>query len=265
LYYWRYDCATGEKTEYLLEELPSTQVQTRGYSVEENRVIDTDQSVVRLSNGGSGFIISDHCIATAAHCLYNRSKARFSTITVTICDNNYDSPIETLTPSSLHVPDNFISYSNEYQYSCYDYGLIYVEEDLSQYGAFNLGVPTAKFLAYENEVTASGFPGKINGNQPSNHYRYKSDGIISFFTKNVNQFGRSIDLRFSSSCCTSGGDSGGPLYKTTTFQGTEYRTVVGIVTGGTCEEEDGVYTYTGTYGVRITTDLLHFFLNNDYL
>ena len=58
---------------------------------------------------------------------------------------------------------------------------------------------------------------------------------------------------------TSGGDSGGPMYIEYTLKGQIFRSVVGICkyTGG-----DGV-RYRG--GVRITTPILRFYMDNDYI
>ena len=64
------------------------------------------------------------------------------------------------------------------------------------------------------------------------------------------------DYRIKYSTATSGGDSGGPVYTTQTFDGETYHTVVGIHS-----------TSDGTFrcGTRITTTLLMFYYNNDYI
>ena len=259
--YRRYDCGTGAITSYTLSSVPYNN-NTRDISVPENRVPDPgNTAVVYLRGIGTGFIVDDHVIATAAHCVSNWQANTFTSgLHIDICLNNANQVLATVMPSSIHVPSNYFTYSDEKIRSCYDYALIYVEADLSEYGIFNIGVPMDEFLDGHADVTGTGFPGTTNGNvENSNMTRYKSDGYIQFFE---NDYAPSRVLRFSASCCSSAGDSGGPLYTTTlSYDGEAYITVIGIVTGGL----NNGNVYKGTSGVRMTTDLLHFYLNNSYL
>lgn len=58
------------------------------------------------------------------------------------------------------------------------------------------------------------------------------------------------DQRLQYNTDTSGGQSGAPVYIVTTFQNKVYYTVIAI------------HTHGGNYGVRMTTDVLHFYYNN---
>lgn len=68
---------------------------------------------------------------------------------------------------------------------------------------------------------------------------------------------QSCAQRFHATTVISGGDSGGPVYTVSNFRNTEYHTVVGICSGGLYDELTS--TGSGTYGVRITSDLLRFY------
>ncbi len=270
--YMRYDYVNKITTSYTLTSVPYQDL-SRDISVQENRVPDSGNTPVvflRVGAGvGTGFIVGDNVIATAAHCVYDRTSGTFiSSIAVDVCDDQGSQATHTYTPTSVHVPVNYRDYTEEYKYSCYDYALIYVDtgddETLAEkHGQLNLGMPIDAFLENGSSVTASGFPGLLNGDTtPNSSYtRYKSSGNIQPFTLNVTEFALSKNLRFAATCCVSGGDSGGPLY-TVDEEGNPL-TAIGIVTGGGYSSQTN--SYFGTFGVRVTTDILHFYLNNTYL
>lgn len=276
LFYLKYDYTTNKQTMYILNQVPY-QDNSR-VSVVDNRVPDNgNTSVVYLDLGGgwgSGFIVAKNVIATAAHCVYDHGTKQFTpNIAVTICNDNANDGLPEIPVVSAHVPKKYSDYSNDYQFDCYDYALLYLGEDvdLTQYGIMSLGVPLDSFIENETDgVYVSGFPGSLNGDQvPANGVRYKSEGSMIPFIPADND-GTSVDkqrareLRFSASCVMSPGDSGGPLYYTTnSYNGNGQVTAIGIATGGGWNKT-GQY-YINTSGVRITTDLLHFYLNNDNL
>lgn len=268
LFYLKYDYTTNKQTMYMLNQVPY-QDNSR-VSVVDNRVPDngnTSVVQVRYDGGfGSGFIVAKNVIATAAHCIYKRDEKTFKTnVAVKICNDNANDGLPEIPVVSAHVPKKYSDYSNDYQFDCYDYALLYLGEDvdLTQYGIMSLGVPLDSFIENETDgVYVTGFPGLVHGGG-ANGVRYKSEGSMIPF-KPADKDGTSVDmqrareLRFSASCMTTGGASGGPLcYTTDSYNGNGQVTVIGIATGGG--------TNVNTSGVRITTDLLHFYLNNDYL
>lgn len=266
--YLSYNFKTKETQSYVLSRLPMASSNSRE-SYKENRYPDTDKSVVYLNiNGdrGTGFIVGAHCIATAAHCVYNDENGKFAdSIQVIICENNARSPIAKYDAVSAHIPKKYTKTKGA-EMTAHDYGMICVEEDLSQYGIFNLGVPMDSFLENNGKVIASGFPGSIaeNGEQVGKSSRYYSEGVMQkyYFQPDINEYAGTISRRFQASCVVSGGDSGGPVYTVTKLNGKSYKTVLGIATGGNTLSASGVYD--GTYGVRMTPTLLHFYMNNDY-
>lgn len=209
----------------------------------DNRVPDTDVSVVRLQAGGhisSGFIVDNHIIATAAHCVYNyKSKQYLPNMRVDIYDENCTTILKTVYPKEAHVALNFVN-NKDFQY---DYALLYVEEDLSEYGIFSLGVAMDDFMTSNSLVTISGFPGTFGTLK-----RYKGVGNIVPISSEL------ADHQIQCTAYSSPGDSGGPIYFEQVFNNETYRVVIGICT-----------TYGGEnfYGTRITSTLLVFYYNNE--
>ena len=271
-----YDYTTKKTTTYTLSKLPMASGTARD-RYPENRLPDPDYSVVYLSmnNGnssGSGFIVGAHCIATAAHCVTS-GNGFVNNITATMCSSKAQDATQTVNAVRVHIPKIYRTSTNPYEKNAYDYALIYVEEDLTPYGIFDLGVATDTFLKNEGQVVASGFPGRTHedttGVDNSSHQRYYSLGKMQTVhnAADLTGYNNTKNQRFQATCIASGGDSGGPVYAITYLDGKRYDTVVGIITGGGLNgtTEDGKKSYFGTYGVRITLDLLHFYKNNDYI
>lgn len=250
--YQGYNYSQDKKFTYDLNE-DNFRVNQRAGLIDD-RVRDKDTSVVQLSSvsaNSTGFIIDDHLIATAAHCVYNVGQRRFyEDLKIKIYNEDCTKVLETIEPKETHIPLNYYVKSNE----MYDYALIYVEEDLSKYGEFSLSMPMDSFMTSGATVTVSGFP-KDTASDPSANFekRYKADGEIM----DIRTFKPAIwDYQIRYSAFMSRGDSGGPVYTTQTFDGETYHTVVGINTSGATD------LYCGT---RITTTLLMFYYNNDYI
>lgn len=210
-------------------------------------VNDSDTSVVKIKGpGGTGFIIGKHTIVTAAHCVYHYSDSdsdsdsEFIDFTVQILDSN-SNLIEEIEPKFVHVP---ILYTEGSTYGN-DYAMIEVQEDLSEYGMFKLGVPLEN---YRGQVTVSGFSSLPNVEWGT---RYKAQG-------NVTEIHYNSIWYFASA---NGGCSGGPVYVESNHFGETYKTVIGINTyeGGT--NPDNGNPQNG--GVNIDENKLKFYYSNN--
>lgn len=232
--YKKYDVASNTVSTYTLNSLDTlTNQKMATYGMERNHVEIPDDNVlvVRL-NGGSGFIIGDHLIATAAHCVYNSNG--FVADNISLYDNN--NVEHHLTFSSIHIPNSYVQ--NMSSTNCYpfDYALVTVEEDLSQYGSMQLSMVTNQFLNTGNNISFSGFPQGYEGRQ------YTTGGVTIVA-------GNPYRLECETEAI--GGKSGGPMYYT---EKDGSKAVVGITThnSNSCGR-----------GVRISSTLLQFYYNNN--
>lgn len=250
------------KTKYTLnpvDTLSSTNARTA--IGDDTRVVDFSKSGVvqieiRDSDGftssGTGFVVDDHTIATAAHCVYDKDrnftyKCGYKIISINFFDSSGNRKTSITDAVEVHIPTNYMS-KPEVKYDPYDYALIKVDEDLSDYAMFNLGIMNDNFISKHTSVSVTGFPGSVNG-QSANNKMYTGTGFIC--QSDDNELYYDVD--------TSGGNSGGPIYVTSTFQGQSYYTVIGIHAYGISEDKP----YNG--GARITTNLLQFYKNNPYI
>ncbi|MDE6781778.1 MAG: serine protease [Ruminococcus sp.] len=224
----------------------------------EERVIDwTKSGVVKIitSGGfGSGFVVSDHVIATAAHCLYNYKNQNAKIVSkILLFDTNGNITLQA-TPVQSHIPVQFITGThnagNNYVTTS-DYALITVKEDLSDYACFDLGMPLTSFNTGNATVSVTGFPGRV-GN-PGNEVTVNTTTTHMMYTGNGNICnGDTTLLRYTAD--TSNGNSGGPVYITESLQGRTYYTVVAINIA-----DQVSLPYTQNTGYRITTNLLQFY------
>jgi len=259
-YYRRHDCSSSNPASYYpyslyfsssltSSELPRTIIGNN------DMVRDYDTSVVRLSCGGTGFIVDEHTIATAAHCVY--SSNAFLDIDISIIDTD-NSVIDTIEPTYIHVPSAYISPPQGQSSSYYDYALISVEENLHDYGMFQLAVARDNYIANSGSVVVSGFPQSYPSGYSNADWgiRFKASGTL-------NSSYSSNNYRLWYTADTAGGDSGGPVYVQEGVSANntlyEYKSVIGIHTNGTYE--GGSYNS----GVRITDDILKFYYENNYI
>ncbi len=190
---------------------------------------------------GSGFVIDDHVIATAAHCLYN-ANGFVSNTNVEIYDENCKNIIESVNAKYIHIPKNY-AISGDVNY---DYGLIYVEEDLSEYKV-NVGVMTDYFMTTGQLLITSGFTSYNNTTK-----RYYSSGAVD----TMDFLPLEKPYRFHSYGKCKSGKSGGMVYFESSFLNSQLKSVVGNATHTSGED---------TYGCRMTTTLLRFFYQNSNL
>lgn len=239
----------------------------------DSREIDNSKSgVVKLigsSSGtylGTGFVVNDHVIATAAHCVISNPNT-IETINGVFLFNEYGGLLESVTPVEVHVPTEYINCINtpnvpyEKYHWAFDYALITVEEDLSEYANFNLAVSLDSFYPSTNvngpELKITGFPQYISGsedNTNSCHNKYTGSGFAKYYT-NLSSYNEFKTLVYYDVDASSG-NSGSPVYYDEIFKGNTYHSVIAIHTAGE-------YWASGTNsGVRITEDLISFYLDN---
>lgn len=271
--YVKYTYATGTQETYNLPEIPVDQnitaMTARAMSdyVDPRPNADLDTAVVALHYygyylySGTGFIIGDHEIMTAAHLVYSKDAENGKyfgySIQVTIPDSNpYTSQSTELEVVSVHVPQNYIDHENGLLPSNntpdYDYAILTVSEDLSQYGRYILGMGTDSLKNKDVPIHCLGYLGRDLKISNLNNRQYEANDLMYYF----------IDLYSYKN------SSGGPIYVESVF-GVEdtsneeynikkYRTAISIVSGGY-----GIYD--DTTGTRIRPEIMQFAYSNNYL
>lgn len=232
-----------ESTKYYNDS--DNSISTRSVIGTDDRVTDWSKNgVVKIVTAdgmiGSGFVVGKHTIATAAHCVNNKS---LSTI---ILFNNNGKDKFNATPVEYHVPEMYYSSDK------YDYALITVEEDLSDYMQFDLGTVLNYSSNRNIAITNTGFPGEIQ-NPDGTKIRVNDDENLHNLYSTTGSIVSTSDKCFYHTADTSNGDSGSPVYYTETINGQTYYTVIGIQVGG------GTYDNEAT---RITTELIRFYKQN---
>ena len=192
--------------------------ESRTYSYgDDNKAIVALTSKYPGVNGfGTGFIVGNHAIATAAHCVCKKTPNNsISNVSITF---PYDIDILThnwngtttgvqLSPVEVHIPNNYCQDSSE---NYYDYALIIVEEDLSNYPQFSVTSCYNRTAEQYSSIPiiANGCPGQLPGTTEPNSGRrlYYDEGRILDATEQ-----RCIDFSMD----ISSGQSGCPFYTIT--------------------------------------------------
>ena len=202
------------------------------------------------SYGFTGFVVDDHTILTCAHGLYSGGTNGLDLTYYDFSFYNEEDHIDTfmqLTPIEYHIPAGYINNVNSSIREKYDYALITVQDNLSQFVNFYLGVPESNILSKNYDAYITGIPSNANG-EVSGRKATSFDKLLLMDNYN---FQYDID--------TSGGQSGSPIY---IKNSNNTNTVIGIHTYGT---DCGFNHTTHNHGTRITTDILHFVYNNPNL
>ena len=200
---------------------------------------------------GTGFVVGKHTIATAAHVVLDtKTNNAYSITDILLFDENGTD--YSFTPVEYHLP---LLYWYETNYThINDYALITVEEDLSDYMSFNLGMITDNAVTNNLPITTVGFPSHyLNSiiNNGVDHQEMLSSGTLTA--------GYHYNLNNTAICHTAdtyGGNSGGPIYTIESVNGKTYHTVIGI----NVAEPKSYSTYN--IGVRFTPHVLKFYKGN---
>lgn len=186
----------------------------------------------------SGVIVDNHVIATAASNLYQEGQFA-KDVTIYVYSGNCLSTLATATAKTIHIPSSYITSHSD----TYDYGLIYVDEDLGSYKA-DIGVMTDQFkINPNNELGTSG----LNVNY----------GVRRRFNTFGNIIPNSNHYTFKTSANCPPDKNGGMIFYQSSRGNIHHNSYVGSAIA-----KD---PYTDTYGVRITPTLLRFFFQNNYL
>ncbi|MCM1528575.1 MAG: trypsin-like peptidase domain-containing protein [Alistipes sp.] len=256
--YAAYDAKTGTLLRtYALSVTNSSN--TQGSTAETQAIIGgTDDRIEDYSNRGvakimcsesyygylgTGFVVGKHKIATAAHVVFDAdNNYGYKIDNILLFDNNGQPT--SFTPVEYHIPRNYVYEARRSDKE--DYAIITVEEDLTEYMSFNLGMVTDYADDYRLTVATAGFPLELNNstqiNDKTNHDERLSLGSI------LNLKDGLIYVTYDSSS----GNSGGPIYAVERINGKMYYTVVGIHTLGMIDGKNNA-------GVRINPYILKFF------
>ncbi|MGN0486241.1 MAG: trypsin-like serine peptidase [Acutalibacteraceae bacterium] len=193
---------------------------------------------------GTGFMVSDNVVLTAAHVLYNPEKGGWP-ISVKVYpgkngDGLFDNPYDSSYASKIGVCTEWreasdIGYNNETTYAidAYDWGAIKLILSLGKFsGYLPFRCPTSEELAFDN-LTLCGYPKNVTGIDGDLYQQYKSTGtVLTYFDDyfNINMDG-------------SGGQSGSPVYN-------ENNVVYGIYIG---KFKYGVHNAA----IRITDNIIY--------
>jgi len=259
LSYRRHKYGTGDVESYTSYNLTTsitdlnTMASPRTIIGDNDMVRDYNKAVVKLSIGGTGFIIGNHTVLTAAHCVYNRSTNSFiENLTMSITDDP-GHVLATYSPEYVHIPTKHVQSDRGN-----DYALLYFEEDLSQYGYFDLGYAFDDYIFNDGSVVASGFPQVY---PPG----YENAGYGIKFLSKGNLTGSNIYNEFIFDADVAGGDSGGPVYVEEGIgSGENYREYKSVIAISVRESGENVIP-AQNYAQIITPDIIYFANHNNYL
>lgn len=271
--YTKINCSNFTHTNYWLSPSLTPINNTSQYNIQSivdgsddrySTTLSENSGIVKISysdSGGTytstGFIIGDHLIATAAHCVIGVKYSYPLTITPHNANGTLASSSANLHPVEVHIPTDYWMQVNQL---LNDYALIVVSDDLSNYPHFSIAnTYNLKEEYYTNvPIYVTGNPAYINEGLPN-----QIDNTVArkLYTDKGNiKNGPSNSLVYFNTDVTDG-DSGAPIY-TVTMQTidedlTYQYSAIGVMHGDSSN--------TSNCGVRFTKYHLAFFFNNDYI
>ena len=249
----------------------------------DNRKVDYNQSAVVVITAdnkivGTGFIIDSNKIVTAAHVLYDTSTNTAKKNIKYILFNSNGQKIDVngnvisnqntyygISANSYHIPqmyidakryDNNNSDGNALSSGFYqDYALIKVNEDLSAYKSFDVGVFRDGIANTSRKIFITGYTtdnqedsDKNGGNDELRGKIVTGDGDLC---KALGRGNKITNTNLFYNVDVLSGESGGPIY---VKNSNGSKTVVGINTG--------MSSYGFNQGTRFNTKILTFMFNN---
>ena len=254
--YIKCDAKTGELLDFYILNALKPEDKSRVIIGTDDRVIDyTKSGVVKILPRDddylyscTGFVVDEHVIATSAHGVVDNKR-----IHEILLYNTDGTVAMKATPVEIHIPSDY----NQIRDTIYDYALITVKENLSDYMCFNLAAPVTDLSKKRCGVSTTGFPGSLTDVDGITKIpvddMYTGNGIVTAMNDNVIEYNAD----------TSAGDSGCPVYITEARCGYTYYSVIAIHSVGVLNSEtkEGICNR----GTKITTDLIHFYKNNEYI
>ena len=265
-------------TSYTLNK-PTVSPNDTGNEVESRNIIGLDDRVVDWTKTGTvkiiygysedecstGFVVGPHVIATAAHCVYqNSTEKAYENIKVKLFNSNGTTAM-TCNAVEAHVPMKHIGTSGSVDngVSKWDYALISVNENLSAYMQYDLGIARDYAVTQNLSVSNTGFPQIVDNNTVNTRdtdCMYSSIGHLVDVPTNSLGCDSTRELYISND--TSGGNSGSPAYTTESYNGQIYYNVIGLV------YMRNLYI-NGIEGnnkaIRMTTSMLKFYKDNPFI
>jgi len=269
-----YDAQSGSFIEnYTLaasNQLPDSSV----YSIvgTDTRQVDYSKSgVVYLKmncNGketcGTGFVVGEHTILTAAHCVFDtyNNNIPVSNVRYTLFNANGISAMSSVPAVSYHVPQEYVNYTLPFYEEEIDgdYALITTSEDLSDYMCFDLGIARKAMINSKDRV----YPNEnmrlyVTGYNAESVFMGRITTGFDYLTNNSNDGSSIINGRIAFDTDVVSGQSGSPLY---IVKPDGRMTVIGIVTSQ-IRNNNNSQVYNS--GKRIDVDILKFVYNNPNL
>lgn len=218
---------------------------TRQIDYSKSGVVELTMNFVGLSGNyvATGFVVDEHTILTAAHCVYDtKENAPSCNLSYTLY-NSDGTPQATYNAEYYHLPQAYVGLSD---YSpTIDYALITVSQDLTDYMCFDLGLAREKIKNTDPTIYVTGFTGGASSSD--------------LYGEMVTGTGVLASDETSSSCLyyntdTYNRQSGSPAY---VMNSDGSMTVIGVHSGG--------HNSYSNVAKRIDSNLLHFIYNNPSL
>ncbi|MBQ8964980.1 trypsin-like peptidase domain-containing protein [Ruminococcus sp.] len=207
-------------------------------------IVKLDYLKNNAPRSATGFIIDDHIIATAAHCVYDKEHSKWCSNMV-VTAYSYDSSGNLIsTPYSAvqaHIPAEYITNGN----NKFDYALLTINSELSsaEHKYFNLGV------SYNvNATNYANIPLRVTGFRGDNTF-YSGEGWV---------VGNSNSQCLHYSVDTGHGQSGAPVYTVTKYKfgGSTKKIYTALAI------HHGEFDSTANTSSRITKYHLQFYFDN---